>query len=339
MKAPEANEPADQPDAALKAAAQAWVLRHDRGLTPAESEAFDAWLEADPRHAEAWEQSSGIWGQLDLLGATDPALLAAARPRRNWAGWLTGAAAAAALAVAYFGWWAPARTVTDPGSAVIAAAAPRMMQLADGTTVFLKAGSELVERFTNTERRVLLVRGEALFDVAKNKDWPFVVRAGTVEVRAVGTAFNVQLQSASVEVRVTEGQVRVTPDRPATAEATVAVEPPLVSAGQRAVVDLTPNARAAVQVFAMSSDQITQSKALQDPMIRLGGSTLEELAAEFQRRTGQVLVFADPELKKFRVGGQIRGDNLAGFLWLLEDNYGIKSERSSDGNLILRKAP
>ncbi len=338
MKPPEANEPADQPDAALKAAAQAWVLQHDRGLAPAESEAFDAWLEADPRHAEAWEQSSGIWGQLDLLGATDPALLAAAQPRRNWAGWLTGAAAAAALAVAYFGWWAPARTAPDPGSAVIATAAPRMMQLADGTTVFLKAGSELVERFTNTERRVLLVRGEALFDVAKNKDWPFVVRAGTVEVRAVGTAFNVQLQSASVEVRVTEGQVRVTPDQSSPAAA-AAAEQPLVSAGQRAVVDLTPKARATVQVFAMSSDQITQSKALQDPMIRLGGSTLGELAGEFQRRTGQVLVFADPELKKIQVGGQIRGDNLAGFLWLLEDNYGIKSERSSDGNLILRKAP
>lgn len=333
MKARDMDQPTDQPDDAIKAAAQAWVLRRDRGLTPAETEEFDAWLEADPRHAEAWEQSSGIWSQLDLLGATDPALLAAARPRRSWAGWMTAAAAAAVLAVAYFGWWVPART---DGSAVIATAAPRMMQLADGTTVFLKAGSELVERFSQTERRVLLVRGEALFDVAKNKAWPFVVRAGTVEVRAVGTAFNVQLQSAAVEVRVTEGQVRVTPDRPA---ATAAMEQPLVSAGQRAVVDLTPNARGAVQVFAMSSDQITQSMALQDPMIRLGGSTLEELAAEFQRRTGQVLVFADPELKKIQVGGQIRGDNLAGFLWLLEDNYGIKSERSSDGNLILRKAP
>jgi transmembrane sensor len=338
MKDKDTDEPADRPGDAIKAAAQAWVLRHDRGLTPAESEEFDTWLEADPRHAEAWEQSSGIWSQLDLLGATDPAFLAAARPRRNWAGWMTAAAAAAVIAVAYVGWWLPYRTA-DAGSAVVATGAARMMQLADGTTVFLKAGSELVERFTNTERRVLLVKGEALFDVAKNKDWPFVVRAGTVEVRAVGTAFNVQLQSAAVEVRVTEGQVRVTPDRSATAEA-AAVEQPLVSAGQRAWVDLTPNARAAVQVFAMSSDQITQSMAaLQDPMIRLGGSTLEELAAEFQRRTGQVLVFADPELKKIQVGGQIRGDNLAGFLWLLEDNYGIKSERSSDGNLILRKAP
>ena len=336
MKVHDADQSTDQPDDAIKAAAQAWVLQHDRGLTPADSVEFDAWLEADPRHAEAWEQSSGIWSQLDLLGATDPVFLPPARPRRSWAGWMTAAAAAAALAVAYFGWWLPARTAADSGSAVIATAAPRMMQLADGTTVFLKAGSELVERFSQTERRVLLVRGEALFDVAKNKDWPFVVRAGTVEVRAVGTAFNVQLQSAAVEVRVTEGQVRVTPDRPSAA---AVVDQPLVSAGQRALVDLAPNARAAVQVFAMSSDQITQSMALQDPMIRLGGSTLEELAVEFQRRTGQNLIFADPDLKKIQVGGQIRGDNLAGFLWLLEDNYGIKSERSSDGNLILRKAP
>lgn len=334
-----ASDGSARPDRTIKAAAQAWVLRHDRGLTPAETEEFNTWLEADPKHAEAWEQSSGIWSQLDLLSANAAEFTAPARARRPWAGWMAGAAAAAAIAVAYFGWWAPgAQSSAASSPAIIASAETRVVNLADGTTVTLKAGSELAERFTPEERRVVLVRGEARFEVTKNKARPFVVRAGTVEVRAVGTAFNVQLQPAAVEVRVTEGQVRVSPDQPAGTVVSASGQP-LVSAGERAVVDLAPNAPAKVQVFPMDAGQMTAAQAMEDPLLRLGGSTLEELAAEFQRRNGRLIIIADPELKKIQVGGQIRGDNLDGFVRLLEDNYGIKSERSSDGNIILRKAP
>jgi transmembrane sensor len=325
-----------RPGDTIKAAARAWVLRHDRGLTAHEAREFDTWLEADPRHAEAWEQSSGIWNQLDLLGKNAAAFLPPAPARRPWLSWTIAAtAAAAAVVMAYVAWRAPEARPRNPPAA-IAAAEPRVLQLADGTTVYLKAGSELLERFTPAERRVLLVRGEALFEVAKGKDWPFVVRAGKVEVRAVGTAFNVQLQAAAVEVRVTEGQVRVTPDQPAGA---AAGGQPLVSAGQRAVVDLAPNTPATVQVFPMDTAQRSESLALKDPLLQLGGSTLEELAVEFERRTGRLLVLADPELKKLRVGGQIRGDNVEGFVWVLENIYGLRSERAPDGNIVLHKAP
>jgi transmembrane sensor len=178
--------------------------------------------------------------------------------------------------------------------------------------------------------------------VSKNPGWPFVVRAGSVEIRAVGTAFNVRLQARTVEVMVTEGQVRVVSDRaPDTAapSSRPPTETPLLQAGQQAIVALASSPSAtAIQVSEINPAEMTRVLARQEPLLRLGGSTLAELAAEFERRTGRRVVLADPELASLRVGGRFRGDDLEGFIWLLEGNYGLKSERTAEGGLILRKA-
>src|SRR5262249_46468625 len=58
-------------------------------------------------------------------------------------------------------------------------------------------------------RALTLLRGEAFFQVAKNRAWPFIVRAGTTQVTAVGTAFNVRMSDNRTVVAVTEGRVEV----------------------------------------------------------------------------------------------------------------------------------
>ena len=73
--------------------------------------------------------------------------------------------------------------------------------------------------------------GEAYFTVAKNPGRPFVVAAGGVGVRAVGTAFNVRLDSDAVEVLVTEGRVQVS-------RSGFDDEGSSLVAGQRAIVKL-----------------------------------------------------------------------------------------------------
>src|SRR5688500_14994795 len=80
---------------------------------------------------------------------------------------------------------------------------PETRTLPDGSVVELNAGAELALEFNSALRRVTLVRGEAHFQVTKNPERPFVVRAGNAEVRAVGTAFAVQLGTGLVDVLVT----------------------------------------------------------------------------------------------------------------------------------------
>lgn len=349
--------PAGQPpiDDPIREAAACWTVRRDRGLSAREAIEFELWLAADERHATAIRRSAAAWTLLDRIpenaGQTVVADTAG-RPRRH--GWLAvgGLAAAAALAVAYLEWWRPALPAGDAiAQASPRAASPQILTLDDGSVVRLNTGAEVAAHFTAAERRVQLVRGEAHFSVAKNPARPFIVSAGTIELRAVGTAFDVNLQSAAVEVLVTEGHVAVEkPTSPAAAardgssdEASAPFPPlncPVLAAGQRAVVALAPiSTDLAVVVTALNREEVARTLAWQESLLRFGGATLAQVAAEFERRSGQRLVLGDASLKDVHLGGRYRADDLEGFVRLLEENYRIQSERLGDGTIVLRWAP
>jgi transmembrane sensor len=82
--------------------------------------------------------------------------------------------------------------------------------LADGTKVWLNAGSRLAfpSKFTKNTREIYL-EGEACFRVAKNENQPFIVKAGNLDVKVLGTHFNVSAYSkdATIETVLLEGSV------------------------------------------------------------------------------------------------------------------------------------
>ncbi|MGD9842848.1 MAG: FecR domain-containing protein [Steroidobacteraceae bacterium] len=85
----------------------------------------------------------------------------------------------------------------------------KAFQLPEGSTVTLDADSALDVELSSNLRSLTLKRGEAYFEVAKDKTWPFVVRAGAAQVTAVGTAFNIRMSDDQTVVAVTEGKVEV----------------------------------------------------------------------------------------------------------------------------------
>jgi ferric-dicitrate binding protein FerR (iron transport regulator) len=84
--------------------------------------------------------------------------------------------------------------------------------LPDGTTVWLNAGSKLYYEndFTGTTREVRL-EGEAFFDVVKQPDRPFIVHTSGIDIKVLGTAFNVKSypEDKTVETTLYRGSVRV----------------------------------------------------------------------------------------------------------------------------------
>ncbi len=84
------------------------------------------------------------------------------------------------------------------------------IQLADGTTVWLNAGSKLIfpQKFTGKNRKVFL-KGEAYFDVFKNKDIPFIVSTDKMNVTVHGTRFNMRDNETDneMEIVLVEGAV------------------------------------------------------------------------------------------------------------------------------------
>jgi transmembrane sensor len=84
------------------------------------------------------------------------------------------------------------------------------VELSDGSIVYLNAGSEL--RFPSTfngENRKVTLLGEAYFEVAKNKEMPFIVEASGINIKVLGTKFNVQsyLDNSQITTTLIEGSI------------------------------------------------------------------------------------------------------------------------------------
>lgn len=333
---------------AMENAAAAWVLREDAGLTLEEEQQLADWLAADPRHTACLEEHRRAWQRFAPLAAAATATeLPPVRATPRFRSWLLPLAAAAAIAIGGIGFWrlaGPMPEARPAGRAVAAAKTPlpapcAQQLLPDGTVVELNRGAEIEIDFAGRDRRVRLVRGEASFAVAKDPTRPFIVAAGTVQVRAVGTAFNVRFGAQAVEVVVTEGRVSVeTPAgaAPASTGAAVAASPTLLSRGQSTVVALT-SAAPSTPVATLTAEQLAEKLAWQPRLLEFDDAALATVVAEFNRRNPVRLTLTDPALGAVRLSLSFRSDNVEGFVRLLEANYGVKVEPRGPGEIGLRR--
>jgi transmembrane sensor len=192
------------------------------------------------------------------------------------------------------------------------------MALPDGSRIELKDGTRVVVQYSETERRVKLTGGEAHFTVWKDRARPFIVDAGGVEVRAVGTAFNVRLGENAVEVLVTEGRVKVAGEQGARSlESGAKPEPLFISIGERAVVPFAGSGEQAPVITPVTVDDISRELDWQAPWLQFKETPLAEAVAEFNRLNRHQIVVADPALNQRRIGGRYRPDNVEGFVRML----------------------
>ena len=372
-------DPSSFSDTDLDQQAAAWLARHDRGLTAREQDEFFQWLADDPRHGEClarhqrtvaglkllaqWQPEHGSRPNPDLLAPPKEPPPARRRPSIVFRLWLP-LAAAASLAVVL--WWQLRPAVEAP--TVAYAETPPIVRkvLEDGSTVDLNRGAEVEITYTAERRDIRLVRGEANFAVAKNLARPFIVNAGGVEVRAVGTAFNVNLRTQVVEVLVTEGRVAVGSQLPTSNAQHPALNPqqPLdrqvslpgdgqdkhwvgssqqqrgfrsqvfLDAGERTVVDLA--APMEPKIESVPPEEMTRVLAWQPRQLEFNDTPLAQVVAEFNAGNRVKMVVDDAQLASVPVGASLRSDNVEGFIRLLEASFHVKAERRSDGVIVLR---
>ena len=89
---------------------------------------------------------------------------------------------------------------------------PKSIKLSDGSKIYLAANSsfQYPEKFEGDERKVSLIKGNAFFEIAKDKKHPFIIASGEIKTKVVGTSFHIQLSKAKCEVIVVTGKVNVT---------------------------------------------------------------------------------------------------------------------------------
>lgn len=275
-------------------------MRIDRGLSPAEEAALDEWTAGDTRCGGALARAMAVDSYLDRAAALGDGFQPV---RQNRIGlsrrglMLGGGSALAASLVGVIGIGllsAPKRIETAKGDV-------RRVALPEGSAITLNTATLVEPAFDREARRVTLVQGEALFDVARDPARPFTVVAAGTAVRAVGTSFTVRLHDdGKVGVIVYEGIVEVSRDglpplRLLAGSATVA------SPGQRLVPEPVP---VAVRDRAI---------AWRNGRLDLAGLTLSGAAAEFARYADYRIVIADPEIAALEVTGVYSTSDPKGF--------------------------
>lgn len=327
------------PSDKLDTAASRWLAKRDRGLTPAEQDAYLEWLQKSPDHGREIVRLERVWGLLNQLEQWRPAhsafpnpdLLAPHRKRKA----LIGFGALLAVAAAWILLALPAGVdpLASPREAIIHPG-PEKLTLADGSLVELNQGARVEEAFTANERRVRLVSGEAFFVVARDPIRPFVVEAGDVTVAALGTAFDVLLAAHEVAVLVTEGRVQV--DRPGTSTAE-ALPSVVLNPRQRAVVPLHAGPITSPVVHEVTPAEVDRALSWKGLRLEFVDMTLEEVVKTFNRYNRRKLVVNDPETAAILVAGNFRADNVDGFVRLLDAGFGVTAIPNGD-ELILRRS-
>lgn len=334
-------------------AAAEWTLRLDHGLTASEQDAYIQWLSEDPRHRQAMAECQWGWNEFDRLAGlqttrhahVDPDLLkptASSRrfslARRRWRPWLVFIPIAAASVLALFMVWNSQRAPVLPVVVrPLENLPPRIevVRLPEGSRVQLNHGAAIETSFTREERRVHLVSGEASFEVTHDPSRPFIVDGGGVRVRAVGTAFNVRLNSSTVEVIVTEGKVQVGTGT----DAAIPAELPLVESGQLGIVNLEAMVgEPSIQISTIKPAEIARELAWQPRLLDFNATPLPTIVASFNRANRVKLIVGDPKLNDVVLSCAFWSDNVQGFVRLMESSFGLQAEWRGSDAIVLRHA-
>ncbi|WP_288430815.1 FecR family protein [uncultured Agrobacterium sp.] len=275
------HEPAnDLNDDGLAEEAALWVARmQSADATQVDQRDFEDWLNASAAHGQAYEEMQSLWGSMRGIDLELP------KQRKR----ISGKAATATLAllclIGLSLFFARQSGVVERLQAdfYTSVGETKVVTLDDGTQISLNTDSAVQTRYTPAERRVVLLRGEAFFDVAKNPQRPFIVESGTLTAQALGTHYAVRSAGSLLaeEVQVEEGEVRVD----------AAGETTRLVAGDAVTLDDAGK-------FIRTKKDVANNTAWRDGKLAFSGQSLGEVLKVLERyRHGRIVVLDDRAAK------------------------------------------
>jgi transmembrane sensor len=321
-------------------AAVRWFLRLQKGgLGPQETGEYQAWL-SDSENASALKRVERLWGGVDQL-ANRPEireLRERAVAKTIYTGRVALAIAACLLvvfaaAIVFTGRQDPARfmmalrnAAPEKGSFFTTIGQRSTVTLHDGSVLTLNTNSSAQVAYSASERKIILLRGQALFEVAKGQKRPFVVYAGDRRIVATGTAFDVRLGNSRVEVTMVEGHVIV--DQPALASNRAARPNLELSAGQRLIAS-------AGEPIAVTRTNVERVTSWTEGKLVFLDTGLSDAVAEANRYTETPIRLAEPGLSALRINGVFRVGQPAEFARAIAQIYPVSVEYQSDGAVTI----
>jgi transmembrane sensor len=301
------------------AEAAAWLARlQSDERKPEDEAAFRAWLAESESNREAFDRVTSAWELAGGLAAHYPldTVVAPPRPARRQL-----AIVAMLLVVATVAGMGGLTYLNRADVYSTAAGETRRVALADGSIVLLDSSSELRVKLRKARRDLSLEHGRAHFEVAKNPDRPFLVTAGSRQVRSIGTVFEVSQREGKTSVLLVEGRVAVRSLGPRAAQPESFMAP-----GDRLVFD-----RAGVQ---RDRPDVAKLIAWRSGEAIFDDDSLAAAAAELNRYSRRPLVIADATAASMRVSGVFRAGATEEFATSVATLLPIAVEAQDDRILI-----
>lgn len=188
-----------------------------------------------------------------------------------------------------------------------------MLILPDRSKVWLNAESSISypSVFTGAERNVTVV-GEAYFEVAKDKQHPFIVKAGAAEVRVLGTHFNIMSYASEgqTQISLAEGSVRVD----------LGNDSQILSPGQQALIK--PGASSII-LKDIDIDEVINWK---NGLFQFDNTPIDQVMRQIRRWYNVDVVYQGTKPNVFITGMVSRSNNVSKILELIEKAGGVKFE-------------
>lgn len=314
-----------------EAAAEWWVKRNSPGAGAHEA-AFQAWLQADPRHSQAYDRIEAVSGQLDRMPDAVVQGLVRNLPPTNpserssiWRGllaghWLQFLGSVTVAFVIFLATQAYLQSPVYEQSFSTAQGELKTQDLPDQTAITLDTNTQIQVSYYRDRREVILHAGQALFSVAKDDSKPFRVKAGKAEITVVGTRFSVRYLDGSVSVAVSEGKVRVASSGNSNSATTLS--PYFLTVGQGLTIDDLGNSDGIHRVAPQDIGAWTQGRLVFD------NTALKDAVAEFARYGRTNLVVNDPKVANYRITGSFEVRQLDSFAKALPSVLPVQLRRN-----------
>ncbi|WP_165187827.1 FecR family protein [Caulobacter soli] len=338
-----------QPVADPAEAAALWAMRLAEGeMTPEQQVAFDAWLDADPRHGALLEETVGAWRAVDHYAGAEPvmalreaALASARRTLRKGKGHfpmrqVVSGLLAATLLLAIGGgllWARMAPQVYETG-----VGERRVVALKDGSKISLDAATVVKVRYAGGKRQLWLEHGRAKFDVAHDALRPFSVAAADKMVVATGTAFSVELIKTQVRVVLYEGHVAVLKRDVANGpeagrETPVEIDhipaEHLLAPGRELILPDNSPARLAPRAAAVEPADPVRSLSWEGGLLVFEDEPLDVVVDRMNRYAAKPLVVGDAATGRLRISGVFRAGDTEGLVQGLAAGFDVKARTSA----------
>lgn len=319
--------------------AKHWLLQQQSGdFSPQQQLAFERWYQQEKQHRQEYDRLSALWGELDLVAEEVLVDFEADQGSHNGFHWQSvrvfgyrGWIAASLLFVVFFAGYQQFLPQTTPPVVEQYSSAKRelrVIQLEDGSVLELGSHSRVHVDFSDQQRSVSLLRGEAYFKVEKDPLRPFIVQTSYGRARAVGTEFEVHLGVEHTRVTVHEGVVEVE----AKADLQALASTGRIIAGEQLSYGddgkLSP----------VSKIDLELSAAWRKGQIVFDQQPLFEVVEQLNRYSRRKIVIGDRRLRTIRVNGVFNSGEIEALLGAIEASLPAELNRGEE-SITLRYQP